>query len=268
MTTAIAPKKAVPAPDAWVIDLDGVVWLAGEAIAGSVEAIARLERLGHPVLFATNFSYSPVAEAEERLARIGIDAAGKVVTSAMAAAELVEPHETALVCAGPGVEEALLARGAATVREGDADVVVVGYHPDFDYQRMAIATRALRNGARLVATNDDATLPTPTGLLPGGGAILASIVVASGVRPTVAGKPYEPMAAFIRRRVGTKGIMVGDRPDTDGGFARTLGYRFGLVFSGVTRPEDLPVEPTPDVVAADLGSLVAAELDRPGPGES
>ncbi len=50
--------------------------------------------------------------------------------------------------------------------------------------------------------------------------------------------------------------MVGDRADTDGAFAKALGYRFGLVFSGVTKPSDLPVDPTPDVTAADLAELV------------
>jgi ribonucleotide monophosphatase NagD (HAD superfamily) len=50
--------------------------------------------------------------------------------------------------------------------------------------------------------------------------------------------------------------MVGDRPETDGAFAVTLGYRFGLVLTGVTAPGDLPVTPTPDVVAADLAALV------------
>jgi glycerol 3-phosphatase-2 len=250
----------VTTPDPWVIDLDGVVWLGGEPIPGSVEAVARLVDTGHPVMFATNFSYAPVADTEAQLARIGVPAKGKVVSSAMAAAELVAPDETALLCAGPGVQEALLARGATVVRDGDADVVVVGYHPDFDYDRMTVATRALRNGARLVATNDDATLPTAKGLLPGGGAILASIVVASGVQPVVAGKPHEPMAAFIRRRLGTVGTMVGDRFDTDGGFAATLGYRFGLVLSGVATAVDLAGQPVPDLVAADLAHLVADAL--------
>jgi ribonucleotide monophosphatase NagD (HAD superfamily) len=50
--------------------------------------------------------------------------------------------------------------------------------------------------------------------------------------------------------------VVGDRPDTDGRFAVALGYRFGLVLSGVTRPSDLPVEPAPDLVANDLAGLV------------
>jgi glycerol 3-phosphatase-2 len=250
----------VTTPDPWVIDLDGVVWLGGEPIPGSVEAVSRLVSAGHPVLFATNFSYAPVADTEALLARIGIPAAGKVVTSAMAAAELVAPDETALLCAGPGVQEALLARGATVVRDGDADVVVVGYHHEFDYQRMAVAARAVRNGARLVATNDDATLPTPEGLLPGGGAILASIVVASGVQPVIAGKPHEPMAAFIRRRLGTVGTMVGDRFDTDGGFAATLGYRFGLVLTGVTSRDELAKRPAPELVADDLAGLVELGL--------
>jgi HAD superfamily hydrolase (TIGR01450 family) len=250
----------VTTPDPWVIDLDGVVWLGGEPIPGSVEALARLADAGHPLVYATNFSYAPVAETEAKLARMGVSAKGRVVTSAMAAAELVGPDETALLCAGPGVQEALLARGATVVRDGDADVVVVGYHPDFDYDRMAIASRALRNGARLVATNDDPTLPTAGGLLPGTGAVLASIVVASGVQPVVAGKPHEPMAAFIRRRLGPTGTMVGDRFDTDGGFATTLGYRFALVLTGVTTEADLASRPEPDVVAPDLAHLVELEL--------
>ena len=52
--------------------------------------------------------------------------------------------------------------------------------------------------------------------------------------------------------------MVGDRADTDGRFAVALGYRFALVLSGVTTA--LPVEPEPDLVAADLAALVDREL--------
>jgi ribonucleotide monophosphatase NagD (HAD superfamily) len=77
------------------------------------------------------------------------------------------------------------------------------------------------------------------------------------VTPVVAGKPNEPMAALVRSRLGPDGTMVGDRPDTDGRFARTLGYRWALVLSGVTRRGDLPVDPAPDVVAGDLAELVS-----------
>ena len=60
----------------------------------------------------------------------------------------------------------------------------------------------------------------------------------------------------MRERLGPDGIVVGDRPDTDGRFAVVLGYRFGLVLSGVTAASDLPVEPPPDVVGDDLAGLV------------
>jgi glycerol 3-phosphatase-2 len=246
---------------AWLLDLDGVVWLAGVPIPGAVDAIARLRAAGARVVFVTNNSSSTVGDQEARLASIGIPATGDVVTSAMAAAGLVAPGERALVCGGPGVEEALLARGAIPVREGPADVVVVGFHRDFDFGRLDAASRAVRGGARLIGTNDDATYPTPGGEEPGGGAILSAVAYAASATPVVAGKPFPPMADAVRRVAGDgPHVMVGDRPSTDGRFARNLGATFALVLSGVTRRDELPVEPAPDVVADDLAAAVARLL--------
>ena len=245
----------------WVIDLDGVVWLGDRPIEGAAAAVARLRGEGEEVIFVTNNSFDRRASYERRLADHGIPAGGAVVSSAMVAASIVTPDETVLVCGGPGIEEALSERGVTTVREGDADVVMVGFHRDFDYERMRIASMAVNRGARLVATNDDATYPTPAGAIPGGGAILASIVTATGVEPLVAGKPHPAAVAFVVERLGPAGVVVGDRPSTDGGFAVALGYRFALVLSGVTARSDLPVEPAPDLVADDLGGAVSAVLD-------
>jgi 4-nitrophenyl phosphatase len=181
-----------------------------------------------------------------------------VITSAMAAAELVHEGERALVCAGPGVVEALSARGAEVVHDGAADAVVVGFHPEFDYGRLTAACRAVWAGARLVATNDDATYPASDGLLPGGGALLAAVVTATKALPTIAGKPYAPMCEAVWRRLGRdrRAVVVGDRPDTDGRFARALGYDFALVLSGVTRAA-AGADPAPDLVGADALAIVA-----------
>ena len=130
----------------FALDLDGVIWLADEPIAGAAEAVARLRAAGEAVVFVTNNSSQPVGEVEAKLGRHGIPAVGDVITSAMAAAALVEPGERVLVCAGPGVVEALDARGAIPVRDGDADAVMVGFHRDFDYERLRIAARAVRRG--------------------------------------------------------------------------------------------------------------------------
>jgi HAD superfamily hydrolase (TIGR01450 family) len=245
----------------WVLDLDGVVWLGDEPIPGAAEAVATLRARGERVLFATNNSFARLAEQEAKLERFGIPAHGDVLTSAMAAARLVEAGERALVCGGPGIAEALEGRKATPVRDGDADAVVVGFHRDFDYERLRVAVRAVQRGARLIATNDDATYPTPDGPIPGGGAIVAAVSYASGVRPVVAGKPHAPMADLVREVGGETGTVVGDRPETDGAFALTLGYHFALVLSGVTHESDLPVEPAPDTVAPSLAALVGV-----GPG--
>ena len=226
-------------------DLDGVVWLAHRPIPGSVEAIAAIRATGRRVLFVTNNSAATRSEHEAALARIGIDAAGDVVSSSMAAAFLVEPGERVLVTGGPGVSEALAARGATVVDNNGADLeapvdaVVVGLHRDFDYARLRIAGRAVLDGARLIGTNRDTTFPTPTGLEPGGGSIVAAVASVGGVDATFAGKPEQPMADLVVELVDADPasmLMVGDRPETDGMFAARLGCGFALVETGVTPP--------------------------------
>jgi glycerol-1-phosphatase len=162
------------------------------------------------------------------------------------------------VLGGPGVVEALEARGVTPLREGPADAVVVGFHRDFDYERMKVASDTIRGGAVLIGTNDDATYPTPEGPIPGGGAILAGIATAAGVAPVIAGKPYAPMAGLVRALLDEaieRVVMVGDRLDTDGRFADAIGCRFALVLTGVTAPSQIP-DPAPALVARDLASLV------------
>ncbi len=236
--------------------------MAEKPIDGSVEAVGRLRDRGERVVFLTNNSSMEIGAVIDKLGDMGIEADRKeLITSALAAAALVEPGETALVCAGPGVEEALRERDVTTVREGEADAVVVGWHPDFDYERLKAAAGAVMGGARLIGTNDDATYPTGEGPVPGGGALLAAVSVASGTEAVVAGKPHETVADLIAERFGTIATLVGDRPSTDGRLAQRLGARFLLALSGVTKEEDLPVEPEPDEVGADLASLVREDED-------
>ncbi|HEY4398598.1 MAG TPA: HAD hydrolase-like protein, partial [Acidimicrobiia bacterium] len=171
-----------------------------------------------------------------------------------------------LACAGPGVVEALEAAGLRPVTHEPAAAVVVGFHREFDFDELARASAAVRNGARFVATNLDATYPIPGGMIPGSGAIAAAVATASGRAPEVAGKPERPMVDLIRARLGSSGLVVGDRPSTDGALADALGWPFALVLSGVTRRdappggESIPVPPPP-FVADDLAAL-APQLIR------
>src|ERR1700691_2618509 len=99
---------------------------------------------------------------------------------------------------------------------GPADAVVVGWTRSFTFDSIAVAARTVRDGARLIGTNEDPTHPTPHGLMPGCGALLAAVATAAETTPEVAGKPHLPTADAIRSMSDDLRVMVGDRPETDG----------------------------------------------------
>jgi len=249
--------RAAAGPVSWVLDLDGVVWLGTQAIAGASDAVAALRRRGHKLAFVTNNAQASRGEVAARLSALGIEADNDVFTSAMAAASLVAPGQRVLAFAGPGVHDALASRGVEVVTGPTADVVIVGKHEDLSYQLLRNAARAVRAGATFIATNTDATYPTADGLDPGAGSLVAAVATAAGRAPdVVAGKPHQAMVDLVVGHLGGNGVVVGDVPHTDGLFAKALGYHFALVLSGVTTVGDLPVDPEPQGVFVDLADAV------------
>jgi 4-nitrophenyl phosphatase len=251
-------------------DLDGVVWRGREPIKAAVKGIAQLRSAGVRVGFVSNNSSQPIGEVVAKLEKCGVPtSADDVLTSAVAAANLLarslDPGAAVLACAGPGVVEALEGAGLRPVDRPPAAAVVVGFHRTFDFAELNRSSQAIREGARFISTNLDATYPVPGGLMPGSGAITAAVAVASGHQPEVAGKPERPMVDLVRERFGTRGIVVGDRPSSDGALATALGWPFALVLTGVTAAvappggEAIP-DPPPPFVGDDLGVLVPALL--------
>jgi HAD superfamily hydrolase (TIGR01450 family) len=260
---------AFGAASLWIVDLDGVVWLTGEPIGDIAGAVDRLRARGARVVFATNNSSPTTEELLSRLDRMGVaSSAADLATSAGAVASLVRPGQSVQVLAEGGVVEALDARGVVRTDGGPVDAAVVGWSHAFDFDSLATIATAARTSGRLIGTNEDPTHPTPAGLMPGSGALLAAVATASGITPLVAGKPHEPMASLMRSRFGFEEgdpsvVMVGDQPRTDGRLAQRLRIRFALVDSGVTRPGvhefDTPVAVrTPDFVTLVHSTLDAA----------
>ena len=216
-----------------VIDLDGVVWLAGEPLPKVGEAISLLRDAHFDVIFATNNSSPTTEQFVERLARAGIEAhATEIVTAAHAAAAAVAVGSSVIVIGDEGLQQAAKERNLIAADAPEA--VLVGWHRAFTFDLIATAATAIRKGASFIATNDDPTHPTPNGLLPGTGSLVAAIATAAEQPALIAGKPGASMTHLVRSRLETVAIVIGDRPSTDGEFAKRLEAPFGLVASAAT----------------------------------
>jgi hypothetical protein len=165
---------------------------------------------------------------------------------------------------GPGVAAALRAAGLTVVdrAEDDPAAVVQGYGREVGWAQLAEAVVAVRNGARHVATNADATIPSPRGPLPGNGAMVGVVRDVTGREPLITGKPDPAMHAECVRRTGAeRPLVVGDRLDTDIEGSQRAGAASLLVFTGVTDPATLlaagPLH-RPDLLAADAAGLLVA----------
>ena len=236
----------VEAHDLVMFDLDGVVYVGGEAIDGVAERIERLRKAGRHVAFVTNNASRTPAQVADKLLGAGVSAAETdVVTSAQAAARvLVDEHGAGakvLLLGGEGLRVALVEVGLEPVdKPAGAVAVVSGYGPDVRWRDIMRVSTLVRDGLPYVASNADLTIPTTYGLAPGHGVLVKTITGFAGVAATVAGKPEKPlMEETVRRVGGDRPIMVGDRLDTDIEGAHAIDVPSLLVLTGVTWLEDL-----------------------------
>jgi glycerol-1-phosphatase len=266
--SAAAPGSAALAARyrAIVLDLDGVVYLGDKVIPGAAEALAGVRELGVAVGFVTNNSFRRPEDVAEKLLALGVKAAAEeVFTSAQATVRLLGgalDGAKVLVIGGAGLRTALEAAGARLLDPADwrdAGLVAVGIDPALTYGQLAAACLAIRAGAAFVGSNPDSTMPTPDGLVPGNGSVLALLETATGVRPRVAGKPEPALFETAAAALGSGPLlMVGDRSDTDLEGAARLGWDTALVLTGATTPADLLDLPAaPDHLLAGLGGLLA-----------
>ena len=263
--------------DSFLFDLDGVLYRGDQAVDHAVETIERLRAAGKGLAFVTNNSSRTREQVAEKLTGMGIrTAAEEVVTSAVATAELLSRERVAraFVIGEAGIREALQQRGIELV-DGPADhvdVVVVGWDRSADYEKLKRAALLVQRGARLVATNGDASYPAPDGLWPGAGALLAAVTTTAGAVPEVVGKPHAPLFELARERAGGgAALSIGDRLDTDVAGALRLGWDSLLVFTGVTHPANLVrTDDLPTFVGRDAAALFgpAAGIRAAEPGDA
>ena len=252
--------------DLAMLDLDGVVYIGGDAVPGAPEHLHRVRSAGLRCAFVTNNASRAPATVAEHLVRLGVAAEpADVVTSAQAAAGLLAdrlPDGAAVAVLGA---EALVEEVRAVglrpvgVDDGTAAAVVTGYGPDVPWRDVMRVAVRVRDGLTWVASNTDATIPTAYGVAPGHGVLVDMVRRFAGVEPQVAGKPEPPLLRETIRRVGgDRPLMIGDRLDTDIAGAHRVEVDSLLVLTGVTGLAELVAatpEERPTYVSRDLAGL-------------
>lgn len=257
--------------DTALLDLDGVVYAGGDAIAHAVESLASARQGGMHLAYVTNNALRTPDTVAEHLTELGIPtSAGDVINSAQAVARLISEQVPAgskvLVIGGEGLRVALRERGLEPVESADDEPVAVaqGYGgPDMAWGRFAEAAYAINRGVPWFASNTDLTIPSARGIAPGNGAAVEVVRIATGGEPQVAGKPLPPMHKETVLRTGAeRPLVVGDRLDTDIEGAYNGGVDSLLVLTGVTDAAQLlAAEPRhrPTYVDADLRGMLVGQ---------
>ena len=254
--------------ESWLTDMDGVLVHEEKAIPGAGDFIAALQTLGRPFLVLTNNSMYTPRDLRARLLTGGIDVPeDSIWTSALATAQFLDdqrPGGTAYVIGEAGLTTALHEVGYV-LTDRDPDYVVLGETRTYSFEAITRAIRLVEAGARFIATNPDATGPSPDGPLPATGSVAAMISRAAGVDPYFVGKPNPLMMRSALNRIQAHSettVMIGDRMDTDVKSGLEAGLRTVLVLTGSTpghQVERFPYRPTRVVDSiADLVEMVEA----------
>ena len=250
--------------DAFLLDLDGVVYVGEEPLPNAVESLIRLRKAGKQLRFLTNNPRLTRIQLARRLTGMGVEAhEEEIVTSGWATARYLrdEGISSAYVLGSRGLISEVLEAGVEVVDRGPCEAVVVGADDLVSYGHIRQATTAIFSGARFVATNADNTFPSPEGPLPGTGAIVAAVQTTTGAEPVVVGKPFSPMfdAALEGLDVGReRAVMIGDSPETDIEGARRAGIPGVLVSRDDRRSAN---SLSANAVVPDLGGLFDPEIE-------
>lgn len=260
---------------ALIIDMDGVLWHGDQPMPGLTDFFQTLRNQQIPFILATNNASLTQEQYVTKLALMGVEVTrDEILTSSMATALYLSEHNNptnsrVFVIGEDGARQPLIERGFTltglyelnddkTNPNKGADIVVCGMDKTLSWDKLATATLNIRAGAQFIGTNADTTLPTERGLTHGNGAILTALTAATGITPTIIGKPEPIIYQQALTLLGTdpaQTVAIGDRLETDILGAVRTGIRSLMVLSGVSTEEDITAadyQPTwvmPDICA-------------------
>jgi 4-nitrophenyl phosphatase len=251
-----------------IMDMDGVLWSDDTPLPGLLAFFTLLRVRQLNFVMATNNATHTPDDYIAKLERFGVKGvtSAQIITSGTALAGYLKnhyPRGTKVHILGADALRRVLAEAGFSVADEAAQVVVGGLDRQLTYDKLRRASLLIQHGAEFIATNDDASLPTPDGLVPGAGSIVAALSVASGREPgLIIGKPHSPLFENALKILNTRPsqtLMIGDRLETDILGAFKLGIRTALVLTGASTLDDVAASPfKPDGIYAGLEEVCDA----------
>jgi 4-nitrophenyl phosphatase len=233
-----------------ILDLDGTVYRGSEEIEGAAAFINSLSTLGIKYIFVTNRSNRYSSVVCEHLAEFGIHCTEEnVLNTAQATAQFLGSGCSAYVVGEEPLVKTLEA-GGITMNSENPDYVVVSFDRFFTYEKVKTATWLISRGAEFIATNPDPRLHIEGGIVPGTGAIVAAVEMASGVKPVYVGKPEKLIFEMALKRMGVsaeQSLSLGDNLETDILAGIRAGMKTALILTGASSRDDierLNIKPT------------------------
>jgi HAD superfamily hydrolase (TIGR01450 family) len=271
-----------------LLDLDGVLVLAGKAVPGAPEALAELDRRGFPYLVVTNTSLVSRASLARWGRSVGFATPADRFQSALSASvELVrrefgERPVYVISSDDAGTEFAglnVLDGAGADAAPDEVAAVILGDSPDqLTKANLDRAFRLVRRGAALIGMHRNPWWITPEGPTLDAGAFLVALEWATKRRARTVGKPSPAFFRVAIDRLAAEAaargeprlaradlVMVGDDVGSDIGGARRAGLRTVFVRTGKHGDAELADAASrtrgayaPDAVAPSIAEVVAA----------
>jgi len=265
--TSFPSYAAYAAIQSVIIDMDGTLLKGNMPLPGLARLFEFLQSSHFPFVIATNNATKSAGEYQRKLERHNVHIRATDILTAAAATTAylereIEKGARLYAIGQPALTNALQNAGFVLAENAAEPVaaVVVGGDWTLTYEKIKYAVLHLQRGARLVGTNPDVVYPTEEGLIPETGTTLAALHAASGVTPTVIGKPMPHLFNMCLERLNSphhQTAVVGDRLETDILGGQRASLKTILVTTGVDTAESIRAKDIhPDWVINGLDELV------------
>ncbi len=256
-----------------ILDMDGVLWRGEIPMPGLADFFATLHTLNINFVLATNNATKTAVMYTEKLARFGVAVPPRQIltsaeTTAVYLSQRYEKGTAVYIIGEKGLHNALTAQGFHIITPDQvyngvtAPLVVAGFTQHVTYPELAMGALLVHKGATFIGTNPDPSFPSEIGPLPGAGALQAVVTAATGVQPTIIGKPSPIVFQEALKRLGatpTNTAMVGDRLTTDIKGGNDAGLNTILLLSGISTRDDIASKGIqPDFIFQDITELATA----------